>query len=149
MDEYIKDSIRQIEFHLAQIQDYADSMEERPSVQIMLTSTDKDAVEVNDLVIDVYEKGEDTESVLNICLYDLLVERQNLYGEISKGDVYLKDEDNLYDYRIHILNAMLVNAFKTWKMYYKDLPYEKAKSLNLPYTSNLWNNPEIVWDHKE
>lgn len=87
----------------------------------MITCLDAEANKVNDLVVDVYKLGEDTKSIYNESLYHLLKERLELCGiNINDNPEKLLIEP-LHEFRLHLLNIMLIKAYEKWQKEYKDM----------------------------
>lgn len=115
----------------------SDLVVEKEPPLVMLTSMDKEGKEIVDLTIDVYAKEEESESIVNISLYDLIKGRLNLYDIDPDEPMELYFRDELDDFKVNILNIMLLKTYDAWKAQHKDMPYEKMKGMVFPKDFNV------------
>lgn len=127
MQDYIQGKMNEIDNILHEILAYHDRLDLTEPPIVMLTTLDIEGVDVNDIMVDVYNKDDEQQSLANVCLYDLLESRLDLYGINRQLGVKLDDEDDMHEFKMHLLNLMLLRAYDIWKMKYKDMPYDQIK----------------------
>lgn len=132
MQDTIQDKIKQVNFLLSEIEDlYEDQVNPEPPL-VMLTSMDGDSKEAGDLMVDVYAKDSEDESLLNLSLISLIEGRLALYGIDPNAEMQVKGPEDLYDFRLNLLNVMLYNTYRLWESKFKDMPYEEMKDHIFP-----------------
>lgn len=132
MASYLLDRIQKLNAIVSDITEHAEELLFQEPPHIMLISMDDDGEYVKDLVVEVYNRTDKTDTLARMDLEDLLRDRLYLQGIDPKASYKPEMASGPTEFQANLLTFMLLKTIAVWKCRYKDMSDDELKGFEFP-----------------